>query len=185
MVLGLVALLLSPIVPPAVAGSSPAVSLTLTPPAVTFGRSQTPSGTIMADVPCAAGRTVDLQQEAAGTSVWTAVGSPATSDGSGGFTFGARQPTANASYRAVVEPVVVGATTCDQLTSPARPGKVRAAVTFALGRVVHDGDGHGEAGQERDARPAAGTRVVGVADGPNADAGRVVPGRDAALRDVA
>ena len=135
MVLGLVALLVSPIVPPAVAGSSPAVSLTLTPPAVTFGRSQTPSGTIMADVPCAAGRTVDLQQEAAGTSVWTAVGSPATSDGSGGFTFGARQPTANASYRAVVEPVVVGATTCDQLTSPAKPGKVRAAVTFALGRT--------------------------------------------------
>jgi serine-type D-Ala-D-Ala carboxypeptidase/endopeptidase (penicillin-binding protein 4) len=128
---GLVLVLLSPVVPPADAGSSPAVSLALSPAVVTYGSSQDATGYVMADSPCPSGRTVDLQQRPSGSVTWATIDT-ATSDTNGSFGFASRQPDSTASYRAVAEPAVTGGTTCDQLTSPAERGLVRAAVTFTL-----------------------------------------------------
>jgi D-alanyl-D-alanine carboxypeptidase len=128
---GLVLVLLSPVVPPADAGSSPAVSLALSPAVVTYGSSQDASGYVMADSPCPSGRTVDLQQRRAGSVTWTTI-DIAASETNGSFQFAPRQPDSTASYRALAESAVIGGTACDQLASPAEHGPVRAAVTLAL-----------------------------------------------------
>ena len=133
-VASLVLVLLSPVVAPAEAGSSPAISLMLSPASVTFGSSQGSSGSVMADSPCPAGRTVDLQQKPAGSSTWSSIDT-ATSHTNGSFQFAPRQPDATASYRAVAEATVIGGTTCDQLTSPVEFGPVRAAVNLTLGHT--------------------------------------------------
>ena len=59
--------LLSPfVVAAAPALGSASVSLALSPPEVTYGEKQQASGVVTADAPCAAGRTVDLQQKPPG-----------------------------------------------------------------------------------------------------------------------
>ena len=131
---GLVVVLLSPVVPPADAGSSPAVTLTLSPSAITFGGSQAASSSILADAPCVAGRIVDLEQKPAGSTTWTTVDQQ-NSDSQGDVTFASQQPQSNAAYRAVAEASLVGAVACDQLTSKVVHGVVRAAVTLAFGHT--------------------------------------------------
>jgi D-alanyl-D-alanine carboxypeptidase len=133
LILGLTFVLLSPFVAPAVAGSSASITLSLAPPSVTYGHAQTASGTINADTPpCAAGRTVDLEQEPPGSTTWSAPIASTTSGSDGGFSF-SEKPQATEFYRAVAEADVPSG--CVELDSIPVKGVVLAAVTLALGRT--------------------------------------------------
>src|SRR5690349_3811816 len=96
----LVLVLLSPVVPAAEAGSTPAISLALSPAIVTYGGAQSAAGSIMADSPCPSGRMVELQQRPAGSSMWSTIAT-VTSGADGSYQVPAWHPTATASYRAL------------------------------------------------------------------------------------
>src|SRR5207244_12717233 len=116
---------------PFVVGATPAlgsatVSLSLAPKAVTYGDQQKASGTVTADAPCAAGRTVDLEQKPAGSTAWTTIDS--TTSGSDGRFALTTTPKTNASYRAVAESAVPAGGTCAQLTTSPVAARVVALV---------------------------------------------------------
>jgi D-alanyl-D-alanine carboxypeptidase/D-alanyl-D-alanine-endopeptidase (penicillin-binding protein 4) len=129
--LAFVAGLVLPFVAASTAQAAPAAvaSLQLTPPDITFGETQEASGTVQADPPCAAGRSVRLERKPAGSSTWEQVEST-TSSGDGSFSF-SLQPQANAGYRAIVE---IGGVTCDEIDSDPVAGRVFAKVELTAGR---------------------------------------------------
>jgi D-alanyl-D-alanine carboxypeptidase len=134
LVLALALGLLSPfVVATAPALGSASVSLALSPPEVTYGEKQQASGVVTADAPCAAGRTVDLQQKPPGGTIWAALDTT-TSGSDGSYALGFT-PHSNAAYRVVVESVG-GGVTCNEVDSSVVKGRVLAFVGLTLGKAT-------------------------------------------------